>query len=544
MPVPAQPRAFASGGSESIPSHTGCHLPVAGDIRGLIVFIRTLDEQPDDASWHVDSLPDWAYKFADSLKYYFKEISRGRLNVQLDIWPSLMKTAMIEDAYTWSGQNFGTTNKEIIKRIDEQLDFGYYDIWNSQNNSYALRQGSEGQVDLIIAIYRKTNNRLFMPYNGVSDLGFGGYLFVDSMKSYVYGGSGESNDAGASGLTLEQVTGSGMVTRLDYAFKVTIHEMMHKIYGEPHPAAVFGGLGVMSPNSAGLGLNSFEEHTLGYIKFRDINPGVDTVITMHDYLSTGEAYLLPVPQADRWFYSFEFRNRSTPFDTAPADGVYIYRIYNSWSRGGKEVRIIHADGNYKWGVDTVTDTPYKLYPDPFSGANAYNVLTIKGKQYTLDGYYGDSTSVFTPWRPTFDVLHNPTPDFIWGADTVRTGLFVKVIGMTDSTATVSISYSPPAILSTDTPGRPSPAMHRNYPNPVSRSRHSETTVEFDDLPPDCTLFQLFDALGREVDIRPYGHFREGKFFFIVPVRNLVPGVYRYTAMSSSAAKTGTIVVVE
>ncbi|MFZ1730624.1 MAG: hypothetical protein WBQ23_01095 [Bacteroidota bacterium] len=481
--------------SKSIDSHGGAHLPFRGAIRGRVIFVQTLNDCNADANWPVGSMPNWANSYVDRLKRYFGEMSYGAMDLQLDLHPDLMITRGTEDNYVYWLQNFGSAIKEIIDSLDTDIDFAVYDQWDSEGKSYRLDPGPDGQVDLLIFVFRSIANASFLPFTGVSDLGFTGYQFLDdTLNRWAYGGSGGFNDASSSGVTVCRAPGYRIVIDPDFAFQVTIHEFGHKLFGEGHPAELFGGLGIMANGGNGYAMNSFERQLAGYTTFLETTPGVDTTVTLRDYVTTGEALLIPVPEAIRSYYSLEYRSRSSEWDTAPVDGLYAYRIYDSWSKNQKEVHVVSAEGRYVWALDSVTNTIFPVRPSAISGYNRLQRIPINGKNYWADGWWGDSRCAFTMDRPEFSVLKNPTPDFLFGVDTISTNLHITLLSVDDGSARVKISYQHPNILSTETMQDQRMALLPPYPHPLRE--YSNGMVPFSVSQAGRVQLRLYDALGR------------------------------------------------
>lgn len=514
----------------SISTHKGCHLPTTGTVRGLVLFLQTRNDQEADDAWPSRQLPTWSDRFARELERYFAVMSNNTLDLELDVHPAAQLTAMQEIEYIWQGRKYGDATRDMLQLLDDSIDYSIYDNWNSEGRPYSVLPSGEGKVDLVIVVYRRIEDTRFLNINGVSDLGFAGYLFTDSMRTYIYGGSGASNDAGASGVTVTQGPGLGIVTQYDWAMSVTIHELLHKFYGDGHPAGIYGGLGVLSNSGGGAALNSFERHALGYLDFNMIPPGEDAIITVRDYLTYNEAWALPLARAN-WYYTFEFRNRSTEYDSAPATGLYIYRVFDSESRSQKVVQVMSADGNYQWKLDPSSGRPVKDHPDALAGYNVYQKIPIDGKPYWADGWWGDPNSPFTRTRPRFSSLGNPSSDFIWGGDTVRTNLHVYLLSMTNDEATLFITYTPPAILTTDAVTSTTLALEPSWPNPVIAG--AQTSMVAFTLPaPAHVDLLVHDVTGRIVARPLSSSLAAGRHVRTLDVQHLGPGTYWYVLSSN------------
>ena len=467
-------------------------------------------------------------------------MSQGKLDLQLDVYPELLVTPYTEDNYVEWLENFGSVIKSLIDTVDRTVDFTAYDNWDTANRMYRTQEGPDGKVDLLIVVFRSVARTEFLPYSGVSDLGFYGLKFVDSgISRYVYGGSGAANDAGASGVTICRAPGWRVVTDYDYAFRVALHELGHKFLGEGHTNELYGGLGLMANAGNGHAMNSFERQLAGYTSFSMLTPGVDTTITLHDYVTTGEACLLPVAELARSYYSFEFRDGKSEWDDAPVPGVYIYRIYDSWGQNQKSIQVISAEGSFQWGVDS-TGKACKLKPDALFGYNRFQRIPINGKNYWADGWWGDPRCAFTLDRPDFRALKNPSPDFIFGQDTIRTNLNIRVTALAADSAQVSISYQSPVILGTVSALPDGSSVGQLYPHPIFSGSNAFLPVRFE-RSQHCRI-SIHDMLGRVLENAYEGTLGPGTHTLSIPTSGLGPGSYFLVTETGTGRQTRPFII--
>lgn len=544
------PAAFTCGTCSGQPSslekgiapHSGSWLPTKGQIRGLIVFIQTRSDHNTDSQWPLGSMPLWADDYAERLGHYFNDMSNGELDLRLDVHQSLMTTNKTEEQYVYWDMNFGDAIREVIDSLNTVVDFAEYDIWNSENKAYRIEPGPDGKIDLLICIFRSIANTNFLPFSGVSDLGFAGYHFLDSTLSrWVYGGTGMYNDAGSSGLTITRSPGYRLVVQAEHAFNVTIHELGHKLLGEGHPAELYGGLGVMANAGNGHAMNSFERHLAGYISYRESTPGTDTTIQLQDYVTTGDALLIPIPELDRGYFSLEYRQKISEWDTAPTQGLYIFRIYDSWGKNQKRVQIISAEGAFEWALDSVSNKIFPLRPAALTGYNRFQRIPLNGKNYWAEGWWGDVRSAFTMERPSLAVMKNPTPDFMFGRDTIRTNLHINLLEMNESSATVSISYREPAILSVTQTEQRRSTLSPPYPHPLSSGENG--VVTFSTPESGRIRISIFDLLGRQVSSLVDSHIPSGTHQRSFSTAGLRPGIYRLLLASPAGNHTQPLLIV-
>jgi hypothetical protein len=536
--------AAQQGGWDALPfgieAHSGAHLPTTGVIRGMVLFVQMPNDATGDDQWPLGGLPIWADRFSADVQRYYRDMSNGTLDLQLDVYDRPLIAPFSEDRYVEWGENYGDLIKSLLDSVDTTTDFAEYDNWNTANRIYRTEPGSDGKVDLLLVIYRSVARLEFLPYSGVSDLGYYGLKFVDGgISRYVYGGTGAANDAGSSGVTICRAPGYRTVTDFDFAFRVALHEMGHKFLGERHTNELYGGLGLMANAGNGRAMNGFERQLAGYIRYTMLAPGIDTVITLHDYVTTGEAFLLPLPELTRGYYSIEFRTGESEWDDAPARGVYIYRIYDTWGQNQKSIQVISAEGSFQWAVDS-TGMVYPSRPDALFGYNRFQRIPINGRNYWAYGWWGDPRCAFTPERPDFMALKNPSPDFIFGPDTIRTMLHLRVAGMDEHTATVSISYQPPAILSAEAPHTVPVEIGSPYPQPVSPGSVASIPLRLERRM-HCTV-ALYDMLGRHIHNVYAGDIDAGTRAVPVRTTSLPPGNYVLRVSTGTGAVTRPFII--
>ena len=537
------PRNAAQFASGMIDAHSGAHLPTHGLIRGLVVFVQTKNDEAPSSEWPLGSMPLWAAEYRDRLQRYFSDMSSGELQLSLDVFPDLMVTRSREEEYIEWQQDFGHAAHEILDSLDTRLDFAPYDLWDAEGQPYRVEAGPDGRVDLLIFVFRSIAHTGFLPFSGVSDLGFPGYHFLDgSLARWVYGGTGQFNDASSSGITVCRAPGYRIVTDMDFAFQVTMHEFGHKLFGEGHPAELYGALGIMANAGNGYAMSSFERHLAGYIHYRETMPDVDTTIVLRDYVSTGDAVLIPLARQQRGYYALEFRNRMSEWDSAPLRGLYIYRIYDSWSRNQKYVEVISAEGKFTWALDSASNTVHPVSPSPLSGKSRFQRIPLNGKTYWAEGWWGDPRSAFTLDRPSFAVMKNPSPDFLNGSDTVYTDLRLTLLAMDDSSATVGISYRDPAILSASTPEERGFRLAPPYPNPLAPQGLG--TLPFETSRDGHVRIRLYDALGRALRTILDADVRAGAQQLRFSAAGLPAGLYSVVLESAGGQIRQTLLISE
>ncbi len=502
-----------------ISTHGGCYLPTQGELKALLLFVQTPEDDQQDTSWPLGQLPTWGDNFRKDLTEYFRVMSRDRLRLSITMLDHVLITRESEATYTSRGQNYGDGIRDLLTELDRDMDFADFDRFN-QTAPYHVLPGSDGMVDLVIVVFRCVSQASFFPFTGVSDMGFSLDLMVDEGRRHISGGSGQFNDASRSGITLGRRKASGMITDYDFVQRITIHEMMHKLYGDTHPTMYFAGLGVMGSGGGGIGLSGYERHVLRMAPLRTLDPSPDTTLVLRDVYFDGEAVCIPVPQVEHLFYVFEFRSKRSVWDSSPSRGLYITRVYDHPSASQRSLHIYPAEGKWQWVLDPVSGYPIISTPDPLRGFTRYQNITIDGKEYYPWGYWGDSSMAFTPKTPHFSWFTNPTPDFMMGQDTVHMPWALRILGMTDTTMTVEFAPPQHGILSgPDASALPLPSAWI-WPQPARTTQ--PLWLHYEAHQSGVIQLHVLDLLGREV-------FREdrlldpGRSEYRLPL--LGPGLY-------------------
>jgi hypothetical protein len=227
----------------------------------------------------------------------------------------------------------------------------------------------------------------------------------------------------------------------------------------------------------------------------------------------------------RMYYAFEFRSRQSEWDGAPTRGLYVLRLYDAWSRSMKTALLVSAEGAFRWERDTVHGGIRPVAPDPIGGYNRFQRIPIDGTIYWADHYWGDPSAAYTPERGELAVWKNPSPDFIYGIDTVHTEIRMRVLAMNSTSVTVRIAFSDPPILDADAPAAApdSPQIASVHPHPLLRGTSGSVTYV---LPAVAeAALELYDALGRRVALLDASHRDAGTHRIALPTTGLPSGVY-------------------
>lgn len=202
----------------------GRYKTATGNIHALIVFAQFKDDNFSSPSWPLNQMPDWADDFIESspcstfstnnLTQYFYEMSNGTLQLTGDIYPNLI----ITDNYQ-SNYSIHSSNQEILLKTDAQVNYQNYDNWDKISN-YNHEATSDGDVDLVIIIYRSTN---LVNWSGNANLWLSNSLISMDGKNIK---SGFSN---GSGIVISQGRHG-----FQYIVYVAAHEYGHHLLGGNH----------------------------------------------------------------------------------------------------------------------------------------------------------------------------------------------------------------------------------------------------------------------------------------------------------------------
>ena len=513
-------------------------MPAKGFIHAMIAYIQMPnDPLKSQNGWSRNALPEWHRKLARELSDYFFKMSGGKLRIQFDTHPELFIPQKTEQEYLAENKGVGGAIKDMISWLDQKYDFSSYDQW-SVSIPYNVTPGPDEKIDLLVVFVRYCQEPWFMPFSGVSDLGFAGYAFVDNFERFFYGGDGKFQDSGASGVSVTKRAGWFEVMDYDWAFSIAAHEIMHKVFGDSHLTRLFGKLGLLGASGGGRGMMSYEKADLGWITYDILDMSVDTTLVLKDYMTTGHALLIPIPGAPQYYYSVEWRGKIDEYDDAPTRGLYVYRIFNPPSNRQKRVTVESADGRWDWTLND-NNRPVKVRPNPLGGRSKLEVIEINDKEYFADGSWGDEQDAFTQKKPLWSFFGNPTPDFIYNGDTIRTRFNLQIVSVTDSTATIKIFHGAPAILSVPGNAEEGFAVGEAYPNPTVPGQQT-VTLPVHTTRPGILSFHVFDTQGRAIEENNIALHSAGEHNIHWIPGSIPPGMYFFVATFGTEHKTGKI----
>ncbi len=384
----------------------GKAVPSEGTVKALFIFIQFDDDSTTKSKyWPYDTinLPGWTKQFVEvkptthfkvsNLTQYFYEMSNGKLNLIGDVYPELVRPEFDSDHY----KDISEVNTEILARLDNEINYSKYDNWSRDKNGKFVNR-PDGKVDMIFLLYRNFPNRLFFNrgWTGIAHL----YL---SQKEII-------TDDGVVIKRGSLDRGSGIIVRggkhgfywLKY---VAAHEFGHFLFGAGHiEGATNLALMVGGPVwNASRGMHSWERARLGWMKFIDVNPGIDAEFVIGDYMTTNSALRLRL--SDKEWFIIENRQKLSRHDKAGDKGIYIYHVTNPFHFAPR-VFVECADGNWNFKIDTTNKKLSKSWPNPL-GKNEMNFSKyIKGKNYACFKPVYETNAAWGDDKDAFDLIYN------------------------------------------------------------------------------------------------------------------------------------------
>lgn len=385
--------------NKNIPNK-GTHITSKGELKALFIFVMFKDDTlTKSSSWKYDTnvLPSWASKIVNpsddrkfpevNLTHYFYEMSHGNFLLYGDVHPKIVIPDSAESKY----RSIAEVNYEILKKLDDEIDFSKYDNWKRTQKGIFINE-PDGNVDMVFLVYRNFANKLF--YNQ----GWTGSAHFYMTKNI------ETND-GVTINTGRLHKGSGIQQRggkhgFDYTKYISAHEFAHFLFGGSHIRNTTN-LSLLNAGpvwNESRGMHSWEREKLDWINFIDIPLDKNSSISLDDYITTGDVLRIPV-STNEW-YLIENHQNISPHDWAKDKGIYIYHIKNA-NQFPPTITIECADGNWDFKIDTKTKTLRKSTPNK-KGKNETNFSQRKNKtNYACyEGVYIDNSA----WGDEFDAF--------------------------------------------------------------------------------------------------------------------------------------------
>jgi M6 family metalloprotease-like protein len=345
---------------DNLDQRGGKYLTSLGDLKVLIVFAKFKDDNKPHPHWPINSYPSEMNKFIDdnlniasnhfiNLTNYYNQMSFGNFRVTGKVIGA--ETPYPIDHYIPENTHYpirSLANKDILKVIDDSVDFREYDNWTYVNN-YNHKNVPDSVIEMVVIIWR---GLVFADnWSGESSLGDGPDLFVENGQIRIKMGFGGYFGMGTfgSGVTV-QYWGERSPER---NFKVVIHEIAHWLIGSEHPysAVNHSFWGMLTLAGESVCANSFERERLKWLDVHLIEQNILSA-QLSDFVTTPSAYKYHPPNGylGEMFY-FENHQLVSIYDNVTSNpddkGIFVLHFANSYYLGDC-VRIITSDGFWKW----------------------------------------------------------------------------------------------------------------------------------------------------------------------------------------------------
>ncbi len=382
----------------------GKHVTSTGKLKALFIFAMFKDDSVTKSTeWNFNKkeLPGWTKHIVNNstenifpyanLTHYYYEMSRGNFLLYGDVYPKLVIPDSNENKY----KTIKEVNTEILKKLDNEIDFSEYDNWGKTKEGKFINK-SDGIVDMIFIVYRNFSNRLFynQGWTGIAQL----YLTkpiktndgVIIKNGVLSAGSGVVQRAGKHGFT--------------YTKYILAHEFAHFLFGSGHLRFTSNlSLLIASLWNESRGMHSWERAKLGWINFKDVSLNKNTVFTLDDYITTGDVLRIPINK-NEW-YLIENHQRISPNDWAQDKGIFIFHVTGA-KRFPPSITNECADGNWDFKIDTKKRKLYKTIPNK-KGKNETNFFKRKnGTNYACYEEVYEDNSAWGDNYDAYDLTYN------------------------------------------------------------------------------------------------------------------------------------------
>lgn len=398
------------------PTHPagGRYITSSGNLNVLFVFVQFPDDNylPASRYWPKGKAPLYMSATVDSvwsatptqggITDYFNQMSQGTFRITGKSVSVI--TPHSRYFYLDSGWTRADIQEEVLRKLDERVDFAEFDHWRFCSPSeYHHVNIPDGIVDMIFMVWRNVSNdtldvrrQLDLVPGGEASLGYRSTKFsnseftVDGGKRMI--GLGSGRWGASSGVTIIHPLGGDLSPGIIWQY--ARHEFGHWLLGGNEFHTKLGTWGLVDGwGTPGGCMNSFERSRLGWMNFIDIDDistqRTMTNVRLYDYVTTGEALRIRVPGGSpNEYYLIENHQRISSFDVPDAnvpDAKGIYVLHQE-SDEGDRVGIVSAEGRFDWSV-------VAQLPNIYAGSGNLPVFR-RGKSDRVHGY---SKRESVPW---------------------------------------------------------------------------------------------------------------------------------------------------
>ena len=420
----------------------GKHVASAGELKTLIVYAMFADDdelKSNEWPYNKSSLPAWTKNMINSsthinfpqnnLTQYFYEMSNGNFMLYGDVYPEVVVPKFDQKKY----KSISEVNYEILKSLDDKIDYSKYDNWTRDKNGEYVNQ-PDGKVDAVFIVYRNFENRLFF---GNGWTGSAHFYLTENIKT---------ND----GVSINQGRldfGSGIQVRAAYngfTFMkyILAHEFGHLLFGAGHienvtNQAVMTGGPVWN---ASRGMHSWEKARLGWSDYVDIPMNKNSKLRIEEVSESNKVYRIKLSEKE-WIILENHQNISKN-DWAKDKGIYIYKVKNG-DRFAPQINIECADGNWDFKIDKEKKKLIRTIPN-LSGKTEMNFRkNINRKSYACyNEVYGDNSAwgdEFDAYDLTYNNLYSPVSNPP-SKNSSKIDFAIEVIEKNENAYTVNILF--------------------------------------------------------------------------------------------------------
>ena len=338
----------------------GKYLTSFGELKVLVVFAKFEDDTTPHSYWPYNSAPSEMDLIIDpniqtgsthflNITNYYNQMSFG--NYQVTGKAVLAETPYPKEHYIPLNGNYpnrSLANTDILKVIDDRVDYGEFDNWTYISNYYHKNE-PDGIIDMIIIIWR---GLVFADnWCGEASLGGGAEFLVENDQLKIRMGYG--------GYPGDGIFGSGVTVQYwgersrERNFKVIVHEIAHWLINSEHPYSIVNHTfwGMLTLATEGICANSFERERIAWLNPHQIE-GTILSAPMGDYITTPSSYkyYLDDGYPGEMFY-FENHQQLSIYDNITSNlndkGIFILHFAHNYYMGDC-VRVITSDGFWDW----------------------------------------------------------------------------------------------------------------------------------------------------------------------------------------------------
>ena len=339
----------------------GQYMTAYGHLNILVVFMSYPDD-PNSSNWPsynyqsiiAETPQDIDLQKDQNISSYYKIASGDSLIITGDA----VSVVAPKNSYEYTSRAEVVT--DVLTNVianDTTIELSDYDNWKFDNSGGGNHINQpDTLVDMIVFIHSNNAN---MPYSGEASL---------AARNTILTINGINVGLGYAGYNWAP-TGSGVSVlhkRREYAFYVAVHEIAHWL-NQPHPYYEGDSYTGNYSFHTWMGtdwnpriINAYERSLVGWHEPTDIT--TDTVLTLGDYLTTGDAVKVPLSSNDPDNYLYiENHQKVNPIYDRPTDntsekGLMMYSMDGNY-RDTNSVVSESAFGRWDWSNGQLTQSP-------------------------------------------------------------------------------------------------------------------------------------------------------------------------------------------